>query len=463
MNKSTRRLGRCGSIFAGVIATALLLGACSSGGSPAAESPKSLTMWTFKQSHLDALKKAAVAFKKKTGISVNIQAITPDDAYSTRIQSAAQTGDLPDVLEVNSDGADRVFGGSGVTVDLTGLLPKGMSKNYVSSMADSGIITTAQYKKSQLNGANDVGIEVGKRYSVPFTIGAFGIVYGNKAKLAAAGVTGAPATWEDFISDAKATVAKDPKAGGISVGFQSVSVGINWVLDPLAYATVGDAKFKALFGSSVATDWSSPAGSAALSKYNALSGLWMPGTQSVSINDADLAFVNGRSAFDFGGTFTLAFLKQNGMDLDNVIAFPIPAPADGAVKDLRLAPIGLTSLAITKDAKNSAGAATWLEYLSDPKVATQFATDAVDFPATDLGAASASVLGPILSSLTPVFTGDKAQLFDAGSLAEYTAPGLDFDKLGALVAKMSPLGETNVAQTGRAMSALQQAFYAAAK
>ena len=76
-------------------------------------------MWTFKRTHVDALQKAAAAFKTKTGIDVTIEAFTPDDVFTSKMQGAAQTKDLPDVLELHSGGEDLEMGAAGLLTDLT--------------------------------------------------------------------------------------------------------------------------------------------------------------------------------------------------------------------------------------------------------------------------------------------------------------------------------------------------------
>jgi len=74
-------------LAAAAVATVLSLtplAACG-GSSGSSSDSKTLDMWTFKQSHVAGLRNAAAAFKKQTGITVNIQAFTPDDAYSTKV------------------------------------------------------------------------------------------------------------------------------------------------------------------------------------------------------------------------------------------------------------------------------------------------------------------------------------------------------------------------------------------
>ncbi len=462
MTQPGRRRSR---IIAGVAAVsigALALAGCSGGGSDDTGDGQTITMWTFKQPHVAALEEAAAAFQEQTGITVEIQAVTPEDAFQTRVQASAQTGDLPDVLEMHSDGEDRVFGGSGVLQDITPILPSDIDDRFIPSIAGSGIITAQQVENSTAPGATDAGIVEGARYAVPFTIGTFGIFYANKEKLAAAGYDAAPETWEEFIDAATKTVAADSANGGVSLGFQAISVGINWVLNPLAFAELGLDGYNGLWADDTGTDWGSQNGKDALSLYSELDGLWMPGTQTVTIDDADLSFVQGKSAFAIGGTFTLAFLAQNGMDLDDVIAFPIPEPENGAVDDLKLSPIALTSLGITKDADDVDAASQWIDFLSTPEVAATFAVTATDLPAVNLGDDAASVLGENLSTLTAVFDGTPEQSYNVGNNPLVQPPGFDLDEAGAIVARLSPLQELSVDQSGADLSTLLQNYWTAA-
>ena len=461
MQQVGKRRRRVISTIAAASAAALIFAGCSSGGESPEEGSKTLTMWTFKPSHQAALESAAKTFEAETGIAVEIEVLA-GDAFTTKIQAAAQSGDLPDVMEVNADGLDRALGGSGVLVDLGPLVGDDISDAFISSMANSGIITGDQVERSNGTGAADVGIVEGARYAVPFTIGTFGIVYGNKEKLAAVGVTEAPTTWEEFIAAAAATSEADPANGGVSLGFGAISVGLNWIGNQLAFAQLGADRFAQLYSDDTAVDWGSEQGQEVLDLYSQLDGKWMPGTQTLGIDEADLAFVQGKSAFAVGGTFTLGFIAQNGMDLDNVMAFPLPAPENGAVDELKLAPFALTGIGITKDAADTDAAAMWVKYLSSPEAATQFAIDATDLPSTDLGEGAAAVLGDNLAALTSVFEGTPEQTYDFQQVATFAPPAMtDFDDLGGAVAKLSPLGEISVDEAAAEMQRLLQDFWAA--
>ncbi|MFB4269783.1 extracellular solute-binding protein [Nonomuraea sp. GTA35] len=63
--------------------------------------------------------------------------------------------------------------------------------------------------------------KAGQRFSVPFTAGAFGIVYANKDKLRAAGLDPAtpPRSWEEFVKALETTSARGQ--GGCRRGSRS--------------------------------------------------------------------------------------------------------------------------------------------------------------------------------------------------------------------------------------------------
>src|SRR5258708_3826735 len=171
---------------------------------------KTLTMWTFKQSHVKALQKVADAFAKESGITVKVEAYGPDDAFVTKVQAAAQTKNLPDLLEVHTNGDDLTFGGAGLLTDLKADTDDAWLANYMPSVRQDGLVTDQFYKQSLAQDAKTHGIKLGQRFSVPLTVGTFGIVYANKQRLADAGITAAPTSWEDFIADLGKVKAKYP-------------------------------------------------------------------------------------------------------------------------------------------------------------------------------------------------------------------------------------------------------------
>src|ERR1700754_4557652 len=128
-------------ILAAVAAIALTLGVAACGSDDEGEAAGgAVTMWTVKRTHLEALQQAAAAFKAKTGTDVKIEAFTPDDVFTAKIQSAAQTKDLPDVLELHSSGEDMRVGGGGLLADLKGDFD-GRLDRFLPSTRESGRVT----------------------------------------------------------------------------------------------------------------------------------------------------------------------------------------------------------------------------------------------------------------------------------------------------------------------------------
>lgn len=452
-------------LAAAAVATVLSLSplaACGGGGSSNSGDAKSLTMWTFKQSHVAALKNAAAEFKKQTGITVSVQAYGPDDAYTTKVQAAAKTHDLPDVLEVHSDGEDFALGATGVARDIAKEVGSDWSGLYQKGVQTSGTVTPAHYKESVPADSKSHGVKEGQRFSVPLTSGTFGIVMGNKKMLAAAGITKPPAGYEEFLTDLAATTAKDPKNGGVSLGLKVKATGLTWALQPLAFGELGKEKYQALWGKDASADFSSPDGQKVLGQYARMQPYWMPGTQSLDIDAADQAFAQGKSAWDIGGTFTLAFLQQNGMNPEDVMAFGFPGPQGGAVPKPALAPLALTGLSVTSTSGHPENAEKWMKFLAQPAVASKFAKDATEVPSTELGADAASVMGATLADMTKAFTGTPENTYDP-SVNDFRPGSYDQDSMAEILADLTPLKQKSPDATGKAMAKLNNSFWATSK
>jgi ABC-type glycerol-3-phosphate transport system substrate-binding protein len=442
-----------------VLATLILTttAACGGDGDKNSSGAKSLVIWTFKQSHVKALQQVAAGFTQQTGIAVSVQVYGPDDAYITKVQAAAKTGDLPDLMEVHTNGDDLTFGAAGLLTDLSKDVDSGWLDDYRPEVRADGSVTQQYYQQSLGADSKTKGIKLGQRFSVPLTIGTFGIVYADKQRLAAAGITEAPTTWEDFVGDLAKVKAKDASNGGVSLGLKSPSTGLEWFLQPMAYGLLGAEKFHALWGKDAGTNFSSPTGTQVLQTYGQVTPYWMPGTQTLDIDAADLAFAQGKSTFDIGGTFTLAFLAQNGFDPGNVLAFPVPAPAGGAVKNLGLSPFTLTGMSVSATTKNRDGAVKWLKYLAGPDASAAFAKTALDIPPTDLGSDPEAAVGPVLGSMIAAF-GSGPSAYNPGDTS-YRPNAYDSGDVGAVLMNYTPLNTKSAPQTGAALTKLIDSYW----
>ncbi|WP_204011630.1 ABC transporter substrate-binding protein [Virgisporangium aurantiacum] len=421
-------------------------------------SGKTLTMWTFKQSHVKALEQAAEGFARETGITVKVEAYTPDDAYVTKVQAAAQTKNLPDLFEVHTTGDDFAWGAAGLLTDLAKDVDDAWLDGYLPQVRQDGLVNDAFYQKSLAKDEKTKGIKVGQRWSVPLTIGTFGIVYANKQRLTEAGVTTSPTTWEDFVSALGKVKAKHPDNGGVTIGLKAPTTGLEWFMQPMAYGMLGPDRFRALWGKDKSQNFSSPTGTQVLEAYGQVTPYWMPGTQSLDIDAADLAFAQGKSTFDIGGTFTLAFLAQNGMDPSNVVTFPVPAPANGAIKNLSLAPFTLTGVSVSATTKNRAGAVQWLKYLAKKDVSATFAKTALDVPPTDLGADPDAAVGPVLGAMIKAF-GSGPSAYNPGDTS-YRPSAYDGVPVASTLMDFTPLKKKSAAAVGAEMTKQIDSFWA---
>ncbi|MGI5150358.1 ABC transporter substrate-binding protein [Plantactinospora sp. CA-294935] len=456
MNRYLPRSARTCLALATILALAGAVTACGPGGGGDSASGDNLTMWTFKQSHVAALQKAAESFKQKTGVGVTVEAITPDDAFIARVQAAAQTRSLPDVFEVHTNGDDFTFGAAGLLEDLTEEVT--WTDRYLPSVAAEGTVTERYFKQSQEKGAKTAGIKLNQRFSVPLTIGTFGIVYANKERLTAAGVTESPKTWEDFVAALEAVRKARPQDGGLSIGFQAPTTGMEWLMQPMAYGKLGKDGFAGLFSGDPARNWTSANGRSVLESYHQVTPYWMPGTQTLTIDDADLAFAQGRSSFVVGGTFTLAFLSQNGMNAENIVTFPVPSPRGGAVPELSLAPFALTGLSVSATTKNKDGAVKWLEHLAQTDVASQFARDALDIPPVNLGDDPTGTLGPVLGAMIGSF-GSGAEAYNPGDTT-HQPPSYDAAVVARSLMELTPLKKADVPSAAAGLQKIIDGYWA---
>ncbi|MFJ5846827.1 ABC transporter substrate-binding protein [Streptomyces sp. NPDC092903] len=451
---------RRSSILASVAVMGVLLAGCGTSdgnGSGRGE----LSMWTFKQSHVAALQAAAKKFTAETGTKVNIQAVTPDDAFLTKVQAAARTNDLPDVLEVHANGDDLSFGGAGLLEDLSKDVDRTWLDQYLPQVLADGTVTEDVYRNSLTEGSKTQGVEKGQRFSVPLTVGTQGVVYMNKRRAEQAGITEAPTTWEGFV-DALAKMKKaHPSNGGMTIGIKQPSTALEWLMQPMAYGMLGKDRFEALFGPDPAKSWSSADGQKVLDTYNQVTPYWVPGTQTKSIDEADLAFAQGKASFDIGGTYTLAFLAENGYDADNLMTFPVPPPEDAAIPGLQLSPFSLTGLSVTKKSKHKDEALKWLKFLSRDGIAADFGKQALDVPPNALDKNQSKALGPVLNSMETAF-GSGAKAYNAGYTA-YRPSLYDPGKVGAVLAQYTPLKSRSAKSTGAQMSSMIKSYWAEQK
>ncbi|MFE9250030.1 ABC transporter substrate-binding protein [Streptomyces sp. NPDC007088] len=435
----------------------VLVAGCGSSGGGTGSGRGELRMWTFKQSHVAAFRAAAEKFTEATGTKVDVQAYTPDDAFLTKIQAAARTNDLPDVMEVHAKGEDFALGGAGLLADLSDEVDADWTKRFLPQVRGDGVVTPVDYENSLTEGSKSLGVQRGDRYSIPVTVGTQGMVYLNKERAAKVGVTEPPATWEEFIDVLDRLKKEYGGRGGLTIGLKSPSTALEWIMQPMAYGLLGKDRFEQLFGRDAGKGWSSPEGRKVLDTYNQVTPYWMPGSQSKTIDEADLAFAQGKASVDVGGTYTLAFLADNGYDVGNLLTFPVPPPAAAKMPDLQMSPFSLTGLGMVKKTAKRDEALEWMRFLSRPEIAATFGKQANDVPPNDFDAGQAKALGPVLNSMQSSF-GTDPEGYNP-SVTSYRPNLYDAGKVGAVLAQMTPLKTLSTRSTGARMSSMMKSYW----
>jgi len=360
-----------------------------------------LTMWTWKVFHKAGWDAVAASFKARTGITVNVQAFSPDALYKTKVASAAQAHQLPDVISYWSTSqwslaADKYL------VDLTGKVDPGV---YAPGTYDATSIVTAQDKKSWAadpTSKNLTALPVGHVYTVPALAGSPNFMFFNKSMMRQAGLNPdkAPVTFEGLIAD----LQKMHGAGlpGFAAGVKNHDVPLFWILNPAYVQAVGRQVYEDQMNGLQPLNNPKWVHMLDLFKQFRTYQLWVPGVANIDIDPADVTFAQGRSSLDVGGTYTYAALIGLGVKASNILIFNVPGPK-GSVEGFRNGLFSLIEEGITRDSTHQAEALQWLKFSTGPEGAAIFAKTANDLPAAKLPA-QASVVGPAIARLEGFFS-----------------------------------------------------------
>lgn len=396
---------KAGCILSTMTASALLLSACSGGGGDdnAAGSGKELTMWTWKVAYTPGFEAAAKLYEQKTGVKVKIDTFTPDDTYRQKFQAAANSKNLPDVINWWATAGDSI---EGSVLELSGEIKDDVLGKYVGTAMDPIRITQSQVDswKTDKNATTvQKGLKVGEFYGLPLDIGGFFTFYGNKKLLEEAGLKAeAPKTWEEFVSMMEAVKAKSGTPG-LVFGAKIPDLWENWAGSALSIMHGGPQGYIDLLERKA--KMSDPANLPVVKAMETLAGkeLLMPGVLSTDIDGADQAFAAGKAAFDLGGSFTMSTLLAMGMKPENIITFPVPPLEGSKIQAWTTDPFTLTQLSVNKDSKNREAALDFITFMTtDPEAAVAFANGAYTVPAVNLGD-HAKDLDPNLKSISDAF------------------------------------------------------------
>ena len=389
-----------------ILISALFVSACTGGGrnnQGKNGEAKTLTMWTWKVAYLPGFEAAAKLYEEKTGIKVKIETFTSDDTYRQKIQAAANSKTLPDIIHYWSTNRNSL---ENSILELSDKVSDDMLGKYFVSAMDSIRVSQMQvdnWAASKEATSVQKGLKAGDFYGLPLDIGGFFTFYGNKKLIEQAGLkVAAPQTWEDFVTMIE-TVQKETSVPGLVFGAKLAGLWENWAGSALQIMLNGPEGYIALLERSAQMNDPKNIKVAGAIGTLAEKGLLMPDILSTDINGADQAFASGKAAFDLGGSFTMSTLLALGMNSEDIITFPIPPLAGSKIKKWVTDPFTLTMMSVNKDSKNTDEALDFIKFITaDADAAIAFSNGAYSVSALKIGARSAE-LSPALKAMQQSF------------------------------------------------------------
>jgi multiple sugar transport system substrate-binding protein len=339
---------RAAAIGAVTMSLALAASACgggsSGGGSDA--SPKTLTYWASNQGASVEIDKQVLGpelakFQKQTGIKVNLEVVPWSDLLN-RILTAATSGQGPDVLNIgNTWSASLQASGALLPWDAKNFAKIGGKDRFV----DSALGSTGAAGKDPA--------------AVPLYSMAYALYY-NKEIFSQAGITKAPATWDELVADGKKIQSKTGKS---VLGAEGGNVSEN-IHHVFVFAKQHGADF---FTADGKPDFTNDKVVAAVQQYVGL----MAKDKVIPTGDAEYAQNQSVSDFAKGKLAMLLWqsaasnLKSQGMSEDKYGIAPVPVqsgvPGTGTQVNSMVAGI---NIAVFKNTHNLDGATKFVKFMT---------------------------------------------------------------------------------------------------
>lgn len=280
------------------------------------------------------LQKQIAAFEKShPGIHISMQNYGAADSELPKLESSVAAHDPPNLLWI-APAYTGQFASSDAIVEAQKYFE---STNFPVSSIFPGLLKTGEYQ--------------GKVWTMPFDANDLGVYY-NKKLFAKAGITTPPATWTQFLADAKKLTSNGTYGFEMPIGNQEWTV---WIWETLLWQAGGHL----LNSSQTKVAFDSPAGIKALEYWNTLMkdhvATFGPLNDSYQLG----AFESGKVAMTINGPWNVAALQQQ--HAVSYGAFPLPKDKIAATN------IGGESLFIfnTTPAQNKA-AFLFAKYVTSP-------------------------------------------------------------------------------------------------
>ncbi|CCH78621.1 conserved exported hypothetical protein [Nostocoides japonicum T1-X7] len=345
----------------------LAIGACGAPGASSASSSASanLASPTTKTGTISIITKfadpryapyfvnVAKAYEKANpGVKVDLQQVG-DQPYKDKIRVLASSKQLPDIYFSWAGDFTNKFVRAGLAADLTSVI--GPDTEWGKTMSPAAL-KTFQYD--------------GKYYGVPIDLDAKFMAY-NTAAFAKAGLSGAPASFEDLLSDC--AKLKNADYTPIAFGNQYGWPAIHYITQLNAYNVAPDTLSKDY--TPATGEFTDPGYVKALTQFQQLAHTCTTkGANGLSHESAQATFINGKSAMHYLESVEFSVLtKQGGAPASTANSwsfFQLPAPsgAAGDAKALTGAPDGFL---VNPQSKNAALAVDFLKFMTNQQNAQQ--------------------------------------------------------------------------------------------
>ncbi|SFR51856.1 ABC transporter substrate-binding protein [Microbacterium azadirachtae] len=286
-----------------------------------------LTWWTWS----DATQKQADAFTKEhPNVKIKVVKLDNPDAAVTKLQNAVKAGSgAPDIVPVEYQTMPQLTM-AGALADMTSYGFDGYKDQF----------TASTWSSVNVNG---------KLVGIPMDSGPMVFIY-NKDLYAAAGITEAPKTWDEFVKDSAAIHAKDPNTYIATGGDAGFFTSMIWASGGHPFKTDGEKVTIDLQdeGSKKFADmWGGMLQRGELSPLATWSDEW-----SKALNQDKLATL-------MMGSWMISGMDDHGAGKWQVAPMPTWDGTPGSAEN------GGSGLSVTDQSKNKALAAAVLQFMAD--------------------------------------------------------------------------------------------------
>lgn len=410
------------------VSAALLASACGSGGSSGSDGQPSITYWASDQGSsiaedVKVLTPELDEFTKQTGIKVNLEVIGWNDLLN-RILAAATSGQGPDVVNIGNTWSASLQA-TGAFVPMSGDLLNqigGRDRFLPNALAATGA-----------PGKDPVGVPL---YSMSYAL------YYNKAMFTAAGIAAPPATWEEFVADAKKLTHGDQ--WGVSVEGASTSENAHHAF------TFSQQQGGEFFDASGKPTFDTPQNVAAIKQYvdfvaadkiaNPSDAEYSNGTEAVQ------DFATGKSAMLLWQTAD-SQLKNYGMTTDQYGVAPVPFPAAPPAGSKHVDSIAAgINLCVFAGTKNQDAALKFVQFMTSKQAQIDLNKAYSSLPSVTDAYADPAFQTPAAQTYQKILTDSVAPMPAVAQESQFeTAMGTVLKNLFAAAAGGKPVTDQSVA------------------